>query len=134
MKEPFDEKEKIVFLKIAETLYPKNELFPVDATETIDFNIINNYFKYGDFDIILGFKALLLIVDKLFPLIFLKKISFFKTLTLEQRIDLFEKADKSKNYGFRYLVLVCKTLTAMFYFENDKIQNIVEYDKKCLDE
>ena len=78
MKEPFDEKEKIVFLEIAETLYLKNELFPVDATETIDFNIINNYFKYGDFDIILGFKALLLIVDKLFPLIFLKKISFLK--------------------------------------------------------
>ena len=134
MKKPFNDKEKNILLQIADALYPKSDIFPFIASDKLDFDIINRYFENGSFDIILGFKAILFIINMLFPLIFLKKPVVFSKLSLEDRIKIMEMAEKSKNFAWRYLVLTSKTIVAMFYFENDEAKNITGFDGKCLDE
>lgn len=121
--------EQKIFLSIAESIIPEDGPFPgggnnPDIVKKID-SFLSKFSRSNQFGI-----RLMLWLFEFLP--FFYKFRLFSMLSLKTRIEICERADRSKFYFRRGPMLIFKLLILMFFYEQEDIEKFTGYKNECL--
>lgn len=121
--------EEKIFLSIAESIIPEGGPFPGSGNNPVIIQKIDSFLSKSSKSNQIGIKVLLYLFE-LLPLFL--KLRPFSLLPLKTRIEICEKADRSKFYFRRGPMLIFKLLIMMFFYEQDDIEKFIGYKNECL--
>lgn len=125
----FSKHEQKILLSIAESVIPEGGPFPGSGNNPEIVKKIDSFLsKFGRSNQF-GVKIMLWLFE-LLPCFY--KLRPFSMLSLKTRIDICERADRSKFYFRRGPMLIFKLLIMMFFYEQEEIERFTGYKNECL--
>jgi hypothetical protein len=121
--------EQKVFLSIAESIIPEDGPFPGGGNNPEIIKKMDSFLSKFSRSNQTGVRLMLWLFE-LLPLFY--KFRPFSMLPLKTRIQICEKADRSRFYFRRGPMLIFKMLVMMFFYEQETIERFTGYKNECL--